>query len=379
MNKNDTNSPNKINESEITRFTIISDSYFPENSLSNPHFESSLCDILKKKITPTNFSWNKDNKKSFLINNNNDKNFKNEINNLKGSLMTMLATLIFSFNNLIGKILGFYYPEVENAVTNLIRGVTISLISLMLMKVKEVNFIENLKSKQINKIFILLLRCFSGSIANFLFLESLRHLRVSSAYTIFSLAPILTGFLSAFYLKAKFTKLDVISFLICFFSLILITKPAFIFFSNNKNEDEKIGIFICLFGAGFSGVSIFLNKIISKDFDDELTTFLLGIFFIIEALFVIPFTQNGFSTVSWLSIFLGILIAIFYYIHVSLFIVAVRVSNIIKILPITYFGVVLTLVYNYLIFQQSCDLLDILGSFIITFVNVYKVCIQENE
>jgi len=362
------------NEIEMNSFTTVDDSYFFKiNSYQNSKSSSFLCS--HKDFNDNNL---------FLIDktDNLQKNIytspqENHIDNFKGSVLNFFSVFLFSLNNIIGKVLGYYYPEIENAVTNLIRGLTIGIISFIIIQRENFNLLKKLKSKSTKKLIILFFRCFTGSVANFFLLESLKYLRISSASTIFNLAPIIGTILSVVYLKSKFSHLDIFSFIICFFSLILITKPGFIF--NANNEDDPIGILICLIGASFAGSCIFLNKMIAKDFENIIITLILGILFIIESLMIIPFTKNGFSNYTFFAFTCAVLLAIFYFFHVSLFTMAIRISNPVKILPISYAGVVLTLLYNTFIFKQSCDFLDILGSVFIIFVNVFKICYQKNE
>ncbi len=364
----------QTNSIELNSFTLVSDKYFYQNNYSEKSNSLSSIELLvSKKIEKAN-----------LLEINKKENI--DIDNLKGSIFIFISILIFSFNNLIGKILGLYLPEIENSVVNLIRGIIVLIICLFIVIQKNIQVTYLIFSKPKSKIFFLFLRCFAGSMANYLILESLKYLRVSSAFTIYNLAPIIAFVLSVFYLKIKFSNLDIFSFVICFFSLILITKPEFIFeyFINdflitNKGEDKIIGVIICLVAAISSGISIFINKMISKDFDDIIQILLFGLFFILESSIAIPFSKNGFSTFNLLGFFLAFLIGIFYFFHVTFFIRAIKISNPAKVLPVSYVGVVLTFIYNIFIFKQSCDFLDILGSSIIIFVNIYKICNQNND
>jgi drug/metabolite transporter (DMT)-like permease len=201
-------------------------------------------------------------------------------------------------------------------------------------------------------------------------------MRISSSFTIFNLAPIFTTILTVIFLGGNLRKIEIIAFIVCFFSVILITKPAFIFYASSTEEDHPLGIFFAIIAAGLSGVAVFLNKIIAKDFDVSFNVYGTGIAFAIVSLIINPFTNNGFSTLSFVPFLIAVILSVFFYFSVFIFVSALGIGDPIQILPITYIGIVLNMIYNFFIFGQSCDFLDIMGSCLIIFINIYKTLYQ---
>ena len=107
-----------------------------------------------------------------------------------------IATLAFGIVNLIGKIIGFYYPEVNITATNFIRGFMLVLLSHLYFYYKNINLKKEIfEGKSKLKIFYLSMRCLSGLFGNIVLFLAFKNMRISSAFTIFQLYPILVSFL----------------------------------------------------------------------------------------------------------------------------------------------------------------------------------------
>lgn len=339
-------------------FTIIHEDYFDEDQSK----KSKKTSFLLKGLNLDNIT----NKLEY---------HHNPEENYRASLLIFLAASLYSVCTFLGKVIGLYYPEVENTSTNFIRGIVILILSHIYFYKQNINLNQQI-NKPKNKLFVLFCRATTGALCNFLLFESLRYMRISSAFTIFNLAPIFTSILTVIFLNGKLFKIDVIAFVVCFFSVILITKPAFIFEASTTEEDHPLGIFIAIVGAGLSGIAVFLNKVISKDFDVSFNVYIMGYAFSLISLIASQFTHNGFSTLTLVPILISIVLSVVFFLSVFVFVIALAMGDPIKLLPITYIGIVLNMIYNYFIFGQSCDFLDVLGSCLIIFINVYKTIKQ---
>ena len=335
-------------------FEIVHDKYFRQNTFKS---ELSFALISRKN---TDFT---------MLDSKNSTTSRER--NLKASLAMFTYSVIYSIATLIGKFLGMYYPEVENSATNLIRGFIVVIIAQIVFTYNGISIKAEL-TKNWSKTKLLLWRCFFGALCNFCLFQSLQNMRISSAFTIFNVSPIITTILSVIFLGFTMTNMDIFAFVSCFFSVILITKPAFIFPSDGESEDKLIGIIWALAGMSFSGVAVFLNKKIGKDFHFISNLYIMGVFFIIISLFFLMISENGLRTMTFYSLFLASLMSVVFFASISCLAYSLSIGDPVKILPITYSGVVINSFYNVLIFHQSFDIFDFIGSFIIISVNVYN-------
>lgn len=401
----------KSTKSKDTDFTVISEHYFStsnknlkafstnksnnqtrlkqnnnhykNDNITNKDFSNKLSnfdDIEKKEKNETLLTY-----QDSFISQVSSKSTSHKINNLKSSFFILLATFILSLVNLCGKTIGFYYPEVNISSTNLIRGITLVGLSHIFFSKFNIKPIEEIllqkKKKAENKnltIIYLILRCICGATCHIIFFQSLTCMRISSAYTIFSLSPIFSSILSILIVKEKFSKTDLFSFFACFVGVCLLTKPAFIFGSAFGGlGDTFIGFILALISAIINGIGVFLTKYISNDFHFSIAPYIMGYFYIFECSAILIFSENGFFTLSFVPFLLSVVLSLLFYFSVNCFIYGLAMGNPIKVLPIVYTGIIFNLIYNSFIFQQACDLLDLVGSFIIVVVNVYKSLLQQ--
>jgi len=340
-------------------FTVVNDLYFYDLKMDYNYKNLTHCDFFN-------------NNKSKLLNGIN--NFEEKINiknNLLGIFYLFISVFLFSVAHLISKFLIIYFPKVENLANNFIRGVILILISHILLRKRKINMLKQLKSNNYKSI-ILVVRCFFGAICNITLFESFKFMRISSAFTIFCTYPIFVSILSIFILKSSFYFLDFMSYLACIIAVFLISKPV-LFFPNKSNEtgsDTAYGVFLSILSALLNAIGVYLNKTIAFDFDNLISTFFFGFWFILSSGLLLPFTEYSLMTLDFASFSLITLSSLIFFLGVILFVEALNVGEPIKILPVFYFGIIFSLIYNSVIFGKTTDFLDILGSFIIIFFNV---------
>jgi drug/metabolite transporter (DMT)-like permease len=308
----------------------------------------------------------------------NDDTLQDRDNNFKASIYVFFSYFLYSIVNMIGKIIGFYYPLVENSATNLVRGIIVSLICHYYFNKLGIEL-----RKQFNKpyktLLTLFVRCFFGGLCNFLLFESFKYMRISSSFTIFNTSPIFASILSVIFISGEITLYDALAFLICFLSVCMISKPSFLFSSEEDDGDTPFGISLSIIAAFFSGIAVFANKLLSKDFHYTISVYGMAMAFITISVVILPFTEYGFTTFSFPVFCWAILLSIIFYYSFGLFVHAMNIGDPVKILPITYTAIVLNLLYNTFIFGQPCDFWDILGSFLIIAVNVLKTFAQRGK
>ncbi len=339
----------KIESNRDSYFTAVSNSYFTDD--------------FEKKLSLLNITKNK--KQNHL-----------KEDNFKASIFMFIGYFLYSIVNLLGKIIGFYFPLVENSTTNLIRGFILMILCHMYFHMKKIDYISQL-NKPKKKLFFLFIRCFTGALSNFILFESLKHMRISSTITIVHTSPIFVSILSFIFLKSKFTILDLITFIICFFSICLITKPSILLTGNQDDGDTPYGLFLSVNCSILSAIAIFTNKVISKDFDHLISIYGMGICYILQSAFILPFTEYGFSTLNFTCVLISIILSIIFFYCLVFIVISLNIGNPIKILPITYIGIVINQFYNSLIFHQFSDVYDYIGCFFIIVINILKTVIQK--
>lgn len=293
---------------------------------------------------------------------------KPENKNFLGLTYMFLSVLLLSISHLISKIMFIYFPRVENSSSFFIRGVVIMLIAFYWIDQKQI--FQHQKKANRKQLIQLIFRCLFGALCNITLVESFKFMRISSSYTLFCTYPIFVSILSIIYHNAKLTVFNVISYVACLISVIFISKPSFFFEANDEIKDTGYGIFLAVLSSIVNGIGVFLNKSIAKDFHYLVSLFLIGFWFIAITALIIPFTEYGFSTINFWAFLFIFISALIFYVGLMLFVEAMNIGDPIKILPIFYFGIVFTLLYNCIIFKLPVDFYDICGSLIIVIVNV---------
>jgi drug/metabolite transporter (DMT)-like permease len=353
--KNKTNNKNRPRIYSESHHSVVSDSFFKEDfDFSNNKYHKNKSMIFDSLIS---------NENSYMI----------KKDNFKAIIIMFIATLVFSIVNLIGKFIGFYYPEVIITATNFIRGLMLISLSHIYFHYKEINPIKEIfDGKAKIKILFLSLRCLCGMAGNILLFLAFKYMRISSAFTIFQLMPIVVSFLLWIFLNGQLTKLDIAGLIICLISVCLIVKPDFMFGDLGKDSgDSFIGVIFSLLSLIFNSFSVFFTKIIANDFHFSIAPYLMGYLYSFSCGLIVILSENGFETLSIVPIVLSILMGFLFFINLYCFIFSVGLGDPIKTLPMTYLGVVMTLIFNVFIFHQGIDFWDLLGSFTIITVNIY--------
>ena len=356
---------NRKHSSTSTRYSIVSDSYFE-------------FDMTKERILHEN---NITVKLPYLQQN---------IDNFSSSIFMIIAVFLFSFVNLGGKLITSFYPEIEISTVCIFRGFIPIIFGLIYVKNNNIDIKSQLK-KDYKLSLLLFLRCFVATLSNYTLFQSFKFMRISSAFTIFNTSPIFTSIISIFIFNSKFNKFDIFDYLVCFVSVCFITKPGFLsiwFNIDAAGEDTLYGIFLATFSSVISGIGILLNKYVAKDFHFINSTILYGVFFIVISLIYESFKHLGqgdlyifenFFYLKFLSFVICVMIGVVYYFNTNYYIHSLNIGDPIIILPLTYLGIVLNLIYNSFIFGKVTDFLDIVGSMMIVCVNLKRILNQRKK
>lgn len=341
---------NRTRLNSESHFSVISEIYFPND------FEES-----NKKLSKF---------ESLIFKENPNPNKKD---NFKANIVMFFATITFAIVNLIGKSIGFYYPEVNITSSNFIRGLMLIPLSHIYFYYKQINPKKEIfEGKNKQKIFLLFMRSICGVTCHIFLFLAFKNMRISSAFTIFQLMPIIVSFLIWIFLNGTLTKADIIALIICLFSVGLIVKPNFIFGKLGEElGDTFIGFVYSILSVFTNSFAVFCTKMISNDFHFSIAPYIMGYIYMIECGLIVSLSENGFESMSFEPLVLSMIMGIFFWINLYCFIHSIAIGDPVKTLPMTYLGVVLTLIFNVFIFHQGIDLLDIIGSFTIIIVNIY--------
>ena len=352
--------------SAISHHSIISDRYFEMSLLEEDIFDKS----------------NKSNQ--------NDPFADHHIDNFISCIYMLMGVFLFSFVNLGGKFITEFFSEIEMSTVCFFRGLLPIILGLIYAKKYKIDIISEWKIDN-RKTFLLFLRCFFGASCNYGLFEALKYMRISSAFTLYNTAPIFTSILSIYLFKSKFTKFDFFSLLICFFSVCLISKPgflSFLFHTNTAGEDSALGVLIVLGSAVISSCGILLNKYVARDFHYIQSTILYGVFFIFDSLILVILDHvvkgdfyifQNFFELKFNSFIICVLIGIINFLNTNVYIHSLNIGDPIVVLPLTYLGIVVNMIYNTFIFGKSTDIWDIIGSLMIIAVNLKRIFDQRKK
>merc|ERR1712032_1111215 len=120
------------------------------------------------------------------------------------------------------------------------------------------------------------LRSICGTSCHILLFLAFKHMRISSAFTIFQLMPIVVTFLVWVFLNGELTKVDLYALIICLCSVGLIIKPNFIFGELGKGMgDTFLGFSYAMVSVIVNSFAVFFTKMISTDFHFSMSPYIM--------------------------------------------------------------------------------------------------------
>lgn len=350
-------------------FTVLSDFYVQKNLENENTNKNEISKILIEKTLDKKIKQTNKNITPLAITE--EKNEENS-DNFYGAVYFFLSTFVLSLGHLMSKFFIIWYPTLEIVAANFLRGIILMLLSFYCLKREKMDYAHQVRKDKF-KTFLLFIRCFFGSFCNITLMESFKYMRISSGFTIFCTYPIFTSIFSIFIFKNKYLISEFISYFACFVSVILISKPAFLFGDADFDKnDTAYGVFMAVVSAIMNGLGVCMNKPLADHFHYLLSSLFFGLCLFISSLIMVPFTDYGLSTMSLSNFVLITVWSGLYFIGLVLFVHALNIGDPIKILPIFYFGIVFSLIFNYFIFKKNVDFMDLLGSGMIIGFNVYN-------
>ena len=201
---------------------------------------------------------------------------------------------------------------------------------------------------------LLILRGLVGALSLFCFFYSIQHLPLATAVTISNLIPLFVLILAALFLKEKITWLQWLFFLISFMGVLFI-----------KGFDDRINLvdfLVALSAAVFTACAHFAVR---KLCDTDHPMVIIFYFPLVTLFMVGPYTAlNCLSptTFEWVML---LLIGLFTHVGQVYLTNAYAKEEVSGITNIYYLGIILSLLYGYLFFDETYSLLSFAGMVLI--------------
>ncbi len=125
--------------------------------------------------------------------------------------------------------------------------------------------------------------------------------------------------------------------------------------------------------------AIFFHKKVAEKFNGYTFNIFFGINFILFSFFLMLIDKFTVFDLDSTTIFLLFLMSLLFNISQTLFNLCIKLGEIVVVLPMTYLNIVLGFVNNIIFLKGVWDYLDLLGSFGIIFINVYRIILTSRE
>ncbi|MCS6824036.1 MAG: DMT family transporter [Cytophagaceae bacterium] len=206
----------------------------------------------------------------------------------------------------------------------------------------------------INKV-LLMLRAMVGILSLFAFFYSVQHLPLGVAITISNLIPLFTLTMAALFLKEKIRIHHIFFFLICFAGVLLI--------KGFNSDIDYIDFLICLSGSFFAACAHFLVR---KLRDSEHTEVIIFYFPMVALLIVGPYTLLHWYEPDWQDGLLLCVIGLTTHIGQVYLTRAYEYEEVSGVTNVYFAGIVLSVVYGYIFFDEKLPLQTWLGIILIS-------------
>ncbi|MDR2007775.1 MAG: DMT family transporter [Alphaproteobacteria bacterium] len=201
----------------------------------------------------------------------------------------------------------------------------------------------------------------------FLVFYILKYLPLDIYYSIVFMHPIIASTLAVFLLKEKFTLLKILSLVLGFFGVLIITNPL----ADTFHKEYLFYMFVALAIAFFSATSgLITRKYLANENSTKITFYVFLICALLSGLLSTPRTGiNTFLPDSQLLPFI-VLTAITCLIGFFLFLKAYQITPIQIVAPTEYALMIWGVFFGYVIFNDSTTITTVLGCIIVIASNV---------
>lgn len=245
--------------------------------------------------------------------------------------------------------------------------ITVTLASIMPINIFSEQFITKDKVKHV--FFRTIFAILSMSMVIF----TIKFMPISDVYSVYYIYPALIILLSYFFLsKEKLGVMDFCCLISCFFGVILVIKPDFIFHENKNNNERAFFFGIVLIAAFLKALEDVLVRNVGKEAHPLIFPFAYSILGM--AIFPIPMlifdkTYPSFSLIEVIVIFLIAICTFLYQLFMAL---GLQNENAGRVSMVNYAQVALMFVSDLLLFNKNFNIFDLIGTLLIfgcNFVN----------
>lgn len=297
-----------------------------------------------------------------------DKDEYSSAENIKGSLLMITSAFIYALLLMYQKFLFNQYPEVSFGQQNIIRGAVMIIIYTYLIIKDNESFVFN---KETN--LTLAKRILYSFFGELLLFMSTEYLRINTSSTFYLLYAVICSIVSGVVLNEVVTKQDIIIAIAFFLSACLIVKPFF-----GQGADTFGGMLMGMGSAICFCMMVIYHKFLHGEVSTFTINFYLGVCYLIEGLFTHLFGNLPFNYDKVLLFHLLIL-SLIYAISCYIFILAINNGKVSYVLPFENTNIVFSLLLGHFVLGESCDSLDLLGTFLILGLCAYRSIVLINE
>lgn len=278
----------------------------------------------------------------------------------------IIAVFLYRINDALTKILIGDVPIFELMAVR--SFVTVAVIAFLFSKIK------------IKWIYLfdkwLLLRNFLAGIALLFEVAALKTISLSTFVLIAYTAPVIAKLMACYFFKETFSRKDVLTSLLCFMGVGFIV-------SSDSVSGDFFGVLYALCGAFLYALSMVATKVLSKEIPANTvfaTYIILLLLICVPSSFISesPNYFNYFSAITALIPF--VFIAVFHSIAFLLTLKAIQNANM-SIVFLEYLGVVVSLIFDYLLWHKLPGQMELLGGacILIATIAVPLVSYKQNK
>ena len=257
----------------------------------------------------------------------------------------MMVVSIVSFSLMHLCVKAIPYIPIHQIIT--FRSVFSIIICVYTLKKSAIPFWGNNKP-------LLLLRGLVGSLSLFCFFYSIQHLPLASAVTLSNLIPIFALGLSAIFLKEKIAKYQWLFFFISFLGVLLI--------KGFDNRIAPVDLLIALSAAFFTACAHFLVR---KLRDSDHASVIIFYFPLVTIPLTLPYTFFHWVQPDLFAWAMLILIGLFTHIGQVFLTNAYANEEVAGVANIYYIGILLSLLYGWVLFKEHYPYMSYLGMMLI--------------
>jgi len=271
-------------------------------------------------------------------------------------------------------------PNLTSSEILFYRSIQLFGMTMFMMETQKMEY--HFPDTKINR--LLISRGFAGLVAMLLNFYGLKLLPLSEASVISQTSPAIVGVFATIFLKEKYELSQFLSALFCFFGVLLVAKPEFLFQLDEETRAESnlkfVGVIALLTGTIFVATTQVLVKTIGAKTNEGVVTLyfaaIASIFSPLAAMY------QGFNPFNFPDLIILLLLGVFTFTGQMCRNKAYILGNPGKVAIVQYFGIIYSMLLDVFVLDSKLDIYSVLGALCIfstLFVFLYKIIKKERE